>query len=180
MNPVTAIRRSTGLTLATGAVAALVMATCAVGAAATTPGASGGGVEVALTDTAGGGSTTVAMRQAAGFSQQQIQCSCVIYVRSRTGLPGGPTYAKDYTESKMRSFGYRRVTPTAGAIFVWDANQKGAGSAGHMAIIRSASYNSKTKKWAITVDHANWGGCGIRTTQFTTWGDLYGVNAYVR
>jgi len=62
-----------------------------------------------------------------------------------------------------------------------------------MALVQSASYNTSTKKWVITVTHSNWGGCGIRTTTFTgvlassslcpsgaNWGDLYGVNFYVR
>ncbi len=106
-------------------------------------------------------------------------CNCVLYVRSQTGLPGGPATAAGYTEGVMRGFGYRRVTPQAGAIFVWDAYQKGAGSSGHMAIITSARYDNPTKTWQISVRHANWGGCGIRDTSFK-WGDLYGVNAYIR
>jgi hypothetical protein len=115
-------------------------------------------------------------------SQQQVSCSCVLYVRSRVpSLPGGPQFAKDYTQSKMSTFGFKKVNPTAGAILVWDANQKGAGSMGHIALIRSASYDTKTKKWIITVDQANWGtACSITTNSKFTWGDLYGVNAYVR
>ena len=79
----------------------------------------------------------------------------------------------------MNSKGYQKVNPQAGAILVWDASQKGAYGDGHMAIITDANYNNQTKKWIITVRHANWGGSGIRSTTFT-WGDLYGVNAYIR
>lgn len=107
-------------------------------------------------------------------------CSCVTYVRSQTGLPGGPANAAGYTESVMNRMGYRKVLPQPRAILVWDAKQKGAYSDGHMAIISSASYNAKTKKWVISVRHVNWlGSCSVRSDTFT-WGDLYGVNAYVR
>lgn len=106
-------------------------------------------------------------------------CNCVHYVRSRTGLSGGVATAAGYTEKVMNGKGYKRVLPQSGAILVWDANQKGAYSAGHMAIVARARYDSQKKKWVITVKHANWGGCGIRTTTFT-WGNLYGVNAYLR
>ena len=106
-------------------------------------------------------------------------CNCVAWVQSRTGLSGGPRTAAGYTESVMNQKGYKRVTPQAGAILIWDANQKLATGDGHMAIISSARYDNATKKWLIRVQHANWGGCGIRDTPFS-WGDLYGVNAYVR
>lgn len=106
-------------------------------------------------------------------------CNCVAYVRSQTGLGGGPGTAAGYTEGRMRQLGYRRVPPAGGTILVWDANQKGAFGAGHIAIVNSASYDSRSKKWNIAVRHANWGGCGIRTNTFS-WGDLYGVNAYRR
>lgn len=180
MELTTKSRRIATLALAAGAVAVLALTVSAMGAAASTTGATQTGAAAAAANAvADNGSTTVAMRQAAGHTQQEIACNCVFYVQSRTGLPGGPATAAGYTESKMRSFCYHKVNPTAGAILVWDANQKGAYGAGHIAIIRSASYNTKTKKWTITVDHANWGGCGIRSTSFS-WGDLYGVNAYVR
>jgi hypothetical protein len=107
-------------------------------------------------------------------------CSCVLYVRSQTGLPGGPATAADYTEHQMNAFGYQRVLPQAGAIFVWDRWQKGAEGAGHMALINSAGYNNQAKKWVISVRHVNWAGnCNVTQTTFS-WGDLYGVNAYVR
>ena len=109
-----------------------------------------------------------------------ISCNCVLWVRSQTGLPGGPATAAGYTENVMRSDGYKRVNPQAGAIMVWDAYQKGAGWTGHMAITSSAYYNYQTKKWVIIVRHADWGGCGIRSTTFSSWGDLYGINFYVR
>ncbi len=113
-----------------------------------------------------------------------VSCNCVAYVRSQTGLPGGPATAAGYTESWMNAHGYRRIMPQNprinGAIMVWDANQKGARSSGHMAIVAGTPrYNAGTKKWTINVRHANWGGCGIRSTPFQ-WGDLYGVNFYVR
>ena len=114
-------------------------------------------------------------------------CSCVLYVRSQTGLPGGPASAADYTERQMNAFGYRRVLPQVGAIFVWDRWQKGARGDGHMALINSAGYNNQTKKWVISVRHVNWAGnCDVSQTTFglpgdpINWGDLYGVNAYVR
>ena len=107
-----------------------------------------------------------------------ISCNCVAYVRSQTGLPGGPATAAGYTERTMGRFGYRRVAPQSGAILVWDAWQKGAYGAGHMAIITGAWYNNHLKKWQISVRHADWVACGVRDTNFT-WGDLYGVNAYV-
>lgn len=107
-------------------------------------------------------------------------CNCVYYVRCQTGISGGPSTAAGYRESVMRGKGYVRVKPTAGAIIVWDANQKGATSDGHMGIVRSARYNTTTKKWEITVTHSNWGGCGVRTSPPFKWGDLYGVNFYVR
>jgi surface antigen len=123
---------------------------------------------------------TAANASSSQNSQQQVACSCVLYVRSRVPSLPGLAYARDYTEARMRSFGYKKVNPTAGAILVWDANQKGAGGLGHIAIVRSARYDTRTKKWIIVVDQANWGtACSISTTQFT-WGDLYGVNAYVR
>jgi len=90
----------------------------------------------------------------------------------------------------MSSYGYRKLTsPQAGAIMVWDRGAKCAGSAaGHMSLVTSASYNTRTKKWEIRGDDANWGSCGIRNRLFTdpvycrsaNWGDLYGVNFYVR
>jgi hypothetical protein len=108
-------------------------------------------------------------------------CSCVLYVRSVTGLSGGPATAAGYTESVMSSMGYKKVNPTAGAILVWDAWQKGAYGDGHMAIINSAGYDYSISKWQISVRQVNWAGnCNISDTSFTTWGDLYGVNAYVR
>src|SRR3954447_1712753 len=123
---------------------------------------------------------TVAETAATPAIADSYNCSCVTYVRSQTGLPGGPAVAADYTEGQMNAFGYHRVVPQAGAIFVWDRWQKGAGSAGHMAIINSAGYNNQTKKWVISVRHVNWAGnCGVAQATFT-WGDLYGVNAYVR
>lgn len=113
-------------------------------------------------------------------------CNCVYYVRNRTGLCGGAGTAAGYTERFMNGQNYVRVSPRAGAIMVWDANKKCATSAGHIAIVRSAAYNSRTRKWEIRVDHANWGGCGIRTNHLVTsscssanWGDLYGINFYV-
>ena len=111
---------------------------------------------------------------------EDISCNCVLWVRGQTGLAGGPANAAGYTESVMGSKGFKRVSPQAGAIMVWDANQKSAGSAGHMAITSSAYYNYRTSKWIITVRHADWVSCGIRTTTFSTWGDLYGINFYVR
>jgi hypothetical protein len=114
-------------------------------------------------------------------SQHQISCSCVLYVRSRVSSLPGLAFAKDYTESRMRSFGYKKVNPTAGAILVWDAWQKGARESGHIAIVRSARYDTRTKKWIIAVDQANWGSaCSISTNYQFTWGDLYGVNSYTR
>lgn len=114
-------------------------------------------------------------------------CNCVYYVRCKTGLSGGPGTAAGYTESVMNGKGYVRVSPRAGAIMVWDANRKGAGPYGHMAIVNSASYNNSTKKWVITVTHTDWAGhCEPTTTRFTgassqaDWGNLYGVNFYVR
>jgi hypothetical protein len=124
--------------------------------------------------------TTTASPANAAFN-----CSCVIYVRNQTGLPGGPAAAADYTERQMNAFGYRRVLPQAGAIFVWDRWQKGAinpdgTSDGHMALINFAGYNNQTKKWVISVNHVNWAGnCAVSQKTFS-WGDLYGVNAYVR
>ena len=68
---------------------------------------------------------------------------------------------------------------------VYDRSAKCASSCcGHMALVRSATYNSTTKKWAIYVDDANWGSCGIRQNRFAgtcaDWGNLWGVNFYVR
>ena len=122
---------------------------------------------------------TVTMRPA--WTSTEIACSCVIYVRNRTGLTGGVGAAADYTEAVMWSKGYRRVLPTAGAILVWDRNQKGAWGDGHMALVRSARYDGSLRQWVVSVDHANWGNtrCTIRTSTFY-WGNLYGVNAYVR
>ncbi len=111
---------------------------------------------------------------------EDYSCNCVLWVRSQTGLPGGPATAAGYTENVMWNDGYQRVSPRGGAIMVWDAWQEGAGSAGHMAITSGAYYDYGTRKWVITVQHANWGGCGIRSTRFTNWGDLYGINFYVR
>jgi hypothetical protein len=105
----------------------------------------------------------------------------VEYVRSRTGLPGGPATAAGYNEAKMRSFGYHKVAPRAGAILVWDAYQKGARAQGHMALIRSARYDNPSRKWIISVDQSNWStSCAISANYTFVWGDLYGVNAYSR
>jgi hypothetical protein len=125
------------------------------------------------------GSVELINESVATASAADISGNCVLYVQSQTGLSDGPATAAGYTEKVMNSKGYRKVNPQAGAILVWDAWQKGAYGAGHMAIITGANYNNKTKQWIITVRHANWGGYGIRSTTFT-WGDLYGVNAYIR
>ena len=117
---------------------------------------------------------------------EDYSCNCVLWVRSQTGLPGGPATAAGYTERVMWNFGYKRVSPQGGTIMVWDAYRKGAGSSGHMAIVSNAYYDGGTRKWVINVRHANWGGCGIRTTTFTgvssvaDWGNLDGVNFYAR
>lgn len=117
-----------------------------------------------------------------------VSCSCVLYVRSRTGLSGtgNPNSgAADYTESVMWSKGYKRVSPRAGAIMVWDRGAKGCnGQAGHMSLVRSANYDNGTKKWVITVDDANWVPCQITVGRLATnnganWGDLWGINCYI-
>ncbi len=101
------------------------------------------------------------------------------------GYPAARPRLADYTERVMNSKGYVRVSPRAGAIMVYDRSAKCASSCcGHMALVRSATYNSTTKKWAIYVDDANWGSCGIRQNRFAgtcaDWGNLWGVNFYVR
>lgn len=113
-------------------------------------------------------------------------CSCVYYVLCRTGLPGGPNDAADYTESVMKSMGYRRVIPRSNAIMVWDRGAKCANAqSGHMSLVRRAVYNTATKKWNITVDDANWNPCQVTTGRVlksspcADWGNLYGVNFYV-
>lgn len=122
----------------------------------------------------------VATNAVAASNVATATCSCVTYVRSQTGLAGGPATAAGYTERVMNSMGYRKVLPQTGAILVWDAWQKGAYGDGHMAIINSAYYNYSMKKWVITVRHVNWlGRCDPHADTFY-WGDLYGVNAYVR
>jgi hypothetical protein len=142
----------------------------------------GGGIAAALG--ALRGLTNQESAEAACSRPQADPCSCVVYVRSRTGLCGGLLYAYQYTETEMWNRGYKRVTPRAGAIMVWDRGAKCASrTAGHMSICRSATYNSTTKKWVIYVDDANWGGCGIRLNRLTStcadWGNLWGVNFYV-
>ncbi|WP_239161119.1 CHAP domain-containing protein [Virgisporangium ochraceum] len=114
-------------------------------------------------------------------------CSCVTYARSKTGLLGGPPTAAGYTETAMNERGYVRVSPRPGTIMVWDRNRKGAGAAGHMAIVTGAAYNGQTRKWTIDVRHVNWNGnCGEHPLRFTgasgmaDWGNLDGVNFYFR
>jgi hypothetical protein len=95
----------------------------------------------------------------------------------------------------MWNDGYKRVSPAAGAIVVMDAWAKGASGSGHMGVVRGAYYDGRAKMWHITVLDADWNypqqqPC-IKTHTFTgtgrdllgrtfTWGDLYGVNFYVR
>ncbi len=121
-------------------------------------------------------------------------CSCVTYVRSQTGLPGGPNTAGDYQESVMNSFGWHRVQPLNTStgnmipsggktmIMIWDPNQKGAYGDGHMAITtQDPWYNYNTNQWVVSVQHVDWlGNCGVEGDTFTNWGDLYGINFYVQ
>src|SRR4051812_8543059 len=70
--------------------------------------------------------TTMLIGNSSTAAAADTSCNCVLWVRSQTGLPSGPNTAAGYTEKVMSSLGYKRVGPTAGAIMVWDANQKGA------------------------------------------------------
>jgi hypothetical protein len=114
-------------------------------------------------------------------ADEDAGCNCVAYVQSRAGLPVGPATAAGYRESTMQGFGYRRVPPddaaTDGAIMVWDAGQKGVRSDGHMALVEGRPAYDGTL-WVLTVRHANWGGCGIRSDTFR-WSELSGVAFYV-
>lgn len=123
--------------------------------------------------------------------------SCVLYVRSRTGLPGGRDHAAEYTEQFMKTLGWYRVVPpgngsipAAGGVMVMDAGKKYADSQdGHMAFVRSdPTYDYKNQLWTVSVDQANWICCRIDTNYtFTgrdsntgvTWGDLDGINFYL-
>ena len=116
---------------------------------------------------------------AQAFTQQEINCSCVIYVRSVTGLPGGPSTAAGYTHSFMSSIGWVETQPKAGAVLVWDANAKEANDAGHIAIIKSATHDASG--WHITVRHSNWGKpCQAPFNKQFDWPDLNGLHAYIR
>lgn len=128
-----------------------------------------------------GGSSLVA-NVAGAEAAPNYNCSCVEYVKAQTGLTGGLGDAANYTESQMKSRGYTRVAPRAGAIAVWDRNQKGALGSGHMAIVTGKpTYNSKTKKWTISFRHVNWAkNCNVHTMTQSRWGDLYGINFYVK
>lgn len=108
-----------------------------------------------------------------------IACSCVAFVRSVTHLPGGPGAAAGYTPAFMVKAGYKRVKPQAGAIVVWDAGAKGADpKLGHIAFVKAASQDPKTKVWTVKVRHSNWTHCTIGTSTFK-WSDLKGLNFYL-
>ena len=93
----------------------------------------------------------LALPASAQTSTYQNDCGCVHFVQhylldhGMTPLAGGVNTASGYTEGFMRSIGYYRVKPTNdpvnnyipadGAVMVWDAGQKGAYDAGHMAIV---------------------------------------------
>ena len=137
-------------------------------------------------------------------------CSCVTYVRDTLAangikLGGGPATAAEYTAKWMSAHGWRRVVPPNNGtipdggkpmVVVWDANQKGAFGAGHMAIAvtawsrnhlgasgKSPWYNYHTKKWNIAVLQDDWAtdpsNCVPAQHPFNSWGNLYGVNFYV-
>jgi hypothetical protein len=161
------------------------------------------------------GTVTAGNCTATGFTftfklTNPYECSCVTYVRDNLAaqgidLPGGPATASGYTEKWMRAHDWSRVKPpNNGAIpdaskpmvIVWDANEKGASGAGHMAIIvdawsrkhlsasgKSPWYDRATKKWNITVLQDDWSTdpstCTPARHLFDSWGDLYGVNFYV-
>ena len=63
---------------------------------------------------------------------------------------------------------------------IWEANAKGAGGEGHMAVVNSYQYDAKRKVHILTVRHANWvGKCPSSVTTFN-WSDLGGVRFYVK
>ncbi|MFN8506232.1 MAG: CHAP domain-containing protein [Dehalococcoidia bacterium] len=127
-----------------------------------------------------GGSALLANVSTSHAAPAANSCSCVEYVKSQTGLSGGLGAAANYTESQMNARGYKRVSPQKGAIAVWDRNKKGALGDGHMAIVNSASYNSKTKLWTIQFRHVNWNyNCTVHTIT-PSWSNLDGINFYVK
>lgn len=139
------------------------------------------------------GLSSIARSSFARAHSADYNCSCVQYVEAMTGLPGGPATAAGYTESEMNTLGYYRIVPPGdgeipadGAIMVWDADHKGAGPDGHMAlVVGNPSYNYSSQKWTIHVQHVDWDrsgtgnpNCGVEADTFTHWGDLDGVNFY--
>lgn len=85
-------------------------------------------------------------------------CSCVTYLKARCLIPSTVVAAKDagpkLTAAKFKAQG----VPSAGAIMVFQPNALQANPTyGHIARVVDARYIG-TKKWSITVEHANWSG----------------------
>ena len=91
-------------------------------------------------------------------------CSCVVYVQNKTGLPasndatGYLQYASSYTERVMNLLGWHRIVPqnngyipAAGGVMMMDAGAKGADPvAGHMAyVVSDPTYDYGTQLWTI-------------------------------
>lgn len=86
-------------------------------------------------------------------------CSCLVYVQNLTGLPatGDANFsAKDYaTWLSQKGFGISYdAAPQRGDVLIMSPARAG-NTAGHIAYIESASYNSTTKEWTIVLWDAN-------------------------
>lgn len=149
--------------------------------------------------------TAAAAVQPARAQGDPYNCSCVKFVQAKLAaegytLPGGVPTAGDYQESWLSGQGWHRVVPPGNGtipsggkpmIVVFDPDQKGAYSAGHMALVTSDPwYNYTTQKWVVTVQQDDWNhicvqGPNPASYTFTgimdggNWGDLYGINFYV-
>lgn len=101
------------------------------------------------------------------FAVNVCQPQCTTYVSQQTNITFARCISRAYRDAKYwysdaQSCGFKTsTTPTAGSIVVM-ASQTGV-PAGHVGIVRSSTFDSRTGVYNVQIAHSNWDLlCGVR------------------
>ena len=88
-----------------------------------------------------------------------VECSCVVYVQNKLGIPGGCGCAQNYGPC-LQAGGYVQIAnPTPGAVVILQGGVLGAlEGCGHMGIILQVESVNGGSDWHLLMRSAAWGG----------------------
>jgi hypothetical protein len=149
--------------------------------------------------------TTFASSNQKATPTATCSCGCLYYLQKLKGLPmtNGAASAYNYAEwlKDQGKYTVKIITPNkdkpstlVGTYMVWTNGKlgasKGASSTyGHIAIVKTSSYDKSTKKWTFTFQNACWFGttvkkiddstkCNYVTISKKIFSDLKGITFY--